>query len=70
MKEEELKEYMDKVYAVGFKNGQIEMKNRVLMKLNRDVNFWTSVRNADFLVTLLKKINKLPLTKDITKIKY
>ncbi len=70
MKEEELKEYMDKVYAIGFKNGQIEMRNRVLMKLNRDMNFWTSVKNADFLVTLLKKINKLPLTKDITKIKY
>ncbi len=70
MTEEELKKYLDEVYAVGFKNGQIEMKNRVLMKLNRDVNFWTSVKSADFLVYLLKKINKLPLTKDITKIKY
>jgi hypothetical protein len=70
MEKDELKKYLDKVYAVGFKNGQIEMRNRVLMKLNRDVNFWTSVKNADFLMTLLKKINKLPLTKDITKIKY
>lgn len=69
MKEEELKKYMEEVYLIGFKNGQIEMKNRVLIKLNRDVNFWTSKNNANFLVTLLKTINKLPLTKDITKIK-
>lgn len=69
MKEEELKEYMDRVYAVGFRNGQIEMKNRVLMKLNRDIKLWIGGK-ADFMMELLKKINKLPLTKDITKIKY
>jgi hypothetical protein len=33
---EELKKYLDKVYAIGFKNGQIEMKNRVLIKINVD----------------------------------
>ena len=68
MEEKELKKHLDEVYAIGFKNGQIEMKNRVLMKLNRDMNFWTSKNSADFLITLLKIINKLPLTKDITKI--
>jgi hypothetical protein len=69
MEEEELKKYLDEVYAIGFKDGQIEMKNRVLMKINRDVKFWIGVK-ADYVVDLLKTINKLPLTKDITKIKY
>jgi len=69
MKEEELKKYLDKVYAIGFKNGQIEMRNRVLMKINRGVKFWIGVK-ADYVVNLLKTINKLPLTKDITKINY
>ena len=69
MDEEELKKYMDKVYAVGFKNGQIEMRNRVLMKINRTVKFWLG-GSASMMVDLLKTINKLPLTKDITKIKY
>ncbi len=66
---EELKKYLDKVYAIGFKNGQIEMKNRVLIKINRDVKFWIGVK-ADYVMNLLKTINKLPLTKKITKIKY
>ena len=68
MEEKELKKYIDEVYAVGFKNGQIEMRNRVLMKINRGVKFWIGVK-ADYVMDLLKTINKLPLTKDITKIK-
>ena len=32
MKEEELKKGLDEVYAVGFKNGQIEMRNKILTK--------------------------------------
>jgi len=69
MEEKELKKYLDKVYAIGFKNGQIEMRNRILMKINRGVKFWIGVK-AEYVVNLLKTINKIPLTKDITKIKY
>jgi len=70
MKEEiELKKAFDEVYSIGFKNGQIEMKNRILMKINRGVRFWIGVK-ADYVMNLLKTINKIPLTKDITKIKY
>ena len=69
MEEKELKKYLDKVYAIGFKNGQIEMRNRILMKINRGVKFWIGVK-AEYVVNLLKTINKIPLSKDITKIKY
>lgn len=62
-----VKETLDEVYAIGFKNGQIEMRNRVLMKINRDIKFWINVK-ADYVMNLLKTINKLPLTKKITPI--
>jgi len=64
MKEEELKKYLDEVYAIGFKNGQIEMRNKILKSINRD---WKLMSNADLTVKLLKKINCLKLSKELTK---
>lgn len=34
--EKYLQERMDEVYAIGFRNGQIEMQNRVLKLINTD----------------------------------
>ena len=70
MTDDEIKEWADKVYAVGFKNGQIEMKNKVLMKINRDWEIVTIKQPMDLIMTILKKVDKIRLSKDITKIKY
>ncbi len=61
MKEEViLKQQLDEVYSVGFRNGQIEMRNNVLKAINRD---WTLVKDFALMVKIMKKINKLRLTK-------
>lgn len=70
MSEEELKAYLDKVYAIGFKNGQIEMKNKVLKKINRDWDLILIKKPMDLIMEILKKVNKIPLSKKITKITY
>lgn len=64
MKEEEIKKGLDKVYDVGFKNGQIEMRNKILKSINRD---WSLIMNGALMVKLMKKINRLKFTKEITK---
>jgi len=64
METEELKEAMDEVYAIGFKNGQIEMRNKILKSINRD---WSLIPHASVIVKVMKKINRLRLSKDITK---
>ncbi len=67
MTEEEIKKYLDEVYAVGFKNGQIEMRNKILKSINRD---WSLVAHVDVMVKLMKKINRIKLSKDFTKDVY
>lgn len=54
------KEELDEIYSIGFRNGQIEMRNKVLKSINRD---WNLLPNADLMVKLMKKINKLRLSK-------
>ncbi len=54
------KRHLDEVYSIGFKNGQIEMRNKVLKSINRD---WSLIRDADLLIKVMKKINKLRLSK-------
>lgn len=56
-----LKKSADKIYAMGYRNGQIEMKNRVLKLVNRD---WTIVGKSavDTAMYFLKKINKARIT--------
>lgn len=65
MKKADLKEAMDKVYAAGFKNGQIEMRNNVLKLINRDYSVF-DLRGVKLGVYYMKKINKIKLTKEIT----
>lgn len=59
----ETKKIADKIYAVGFKNGQIDMKNRVLMKLNRN---WTITPIAT-LIKILKIVNKIRIIAPLVK---
>lgn len=68
MTKSELKKNLDEVYAVGFKNGQIEMKNKVLMKINRDWKLVTIKQPMDLIMEILKKVNKIRLSKNFTKI--
>lgn len=65
MNEDDVKIILDKVYAIGFKNGQIEMKNKVLKSINLD---WSLVRDAGLMVKLMKKISGLKLSKDFTRV--
>lgn len=58
----ETKEIADKIYAVGFKNGQIEMKNKVLKTINRDWDLITIKRPMDLIMRVLKKVNKIRLS--------
>lgn len=57
------KEIADKIYAIGFKNGQIEMKNKVLKTINRDWDLITIKRPMDLIMRVLKTVNKLRLSK-------
>lgn len=54
------KEQLDEVYSIGFKNGQIEMRNKVLKSINRD---WSLITDMKLMVKVMKKINKLRLSK-------
>lgn len=60
----ELQEKMDEVYLIGFKNGQISMKNKILKSINRD---WSLIRDAGLMVKVMKKINGLKLEKGLSK---
>lgn len=61
---EKLKEALDKVYAVGFKNGQIEMRNKILKSIYRD---WSFIMHSDLMIKIMKKINRIKFSKEFTK---
>lgn len=65
MTEKQLKKGFDEVYNIGFKNGQIEMRNKVLKHINRD---WSLIPHATIMIKLMHKISKLKLSKNFTKI--
>lgn len=58
MDEKELKAKLDEVYNIGFKNGRIEMKNKILKSINRDWNLFPPSQ-VNLLIKVLKKINRL-----------
>lgn len=66
MTEKDLKKWADEIYQVGFRNGQIEMKNKVLKTINRDWKIVRMKNPVDVAMHFLKKINKLKLSKDLT----
>lgn len=57
--DKELKEAMDEVYAIGFKNGGIEMKNKILKKINRDFSLFINQKAGFVAVKILKMVAKL-----------
>lgn len=59
--EKETKKILDKVYVAGFRNGQIEMKNSVLKKINRDWTLITIRPPMDLVMKILKMVDKIKL---------
>lgn len=59
MEQDELKRNLDKIYKVGFKNGQIEMKNKVLKKINRNWNLLRIKNPLDLAIEIIKIIDKI-----------
>lgn len=59
--DEETKKIADKIYAVGFRNGQIDMKNKVLKKINRDWTLITIKPPMDLIMKVLKMVNKIKI---------
>jgi len=69
MDETELKKWADEIYAIGFKNGQIEMQNRVLKLINTDTSIMAIRNSVDVAMHFIKKIKKMRYTKDFTNFK-
>jgi len=57
--DKETKEIADKIYKVGFRNGGIAMKSKILKKINRDWKLSTAKTSAGLIVEILKVINKI-----------
>lgn len=57
--DKELKKAMDEIYAIGFRNGGIEMKNKILKRINRDFSLFTVQRAGAVTVKILKIIDKI-----------
>lgn len=55
----ELKEVTDQIYNVGFTNGGIEMKNKILKRINRDFTLAWKKESVDLVIKILKIINKV-----------
>lgn len=56
---EEDKKIVDEIYEIGVKNGGIEMKNKILKKINRDWTLVTIKKPMDLIIKILKIINKI-----------
>ncbi len=61
--DKETKEIADKIYAVGFRNGQLEMRNKVLKRINRDRDLITIKSPMDLIMRILKTVNKIKPSK-------
>lgn len=55
MKEEQL----ERLYSLGIQHGSLEMKNKILKALNRDVKMFRTTQECDLLIKILKKIDKI-----------
>ena len=54
-----LKETLDEVYKLGYKNGAVEMKDKVLKGINKEIRFFTTKNE-----TIAKNPTMLLGTKD------
>ena len=64
--EKYLQQRMDEVYAIGFKNGQIEMQNRVLKLINTDLDIMAIRNSVDVAMHFIKRIKKMRYTREFT----
>lgn len=58
-KKEQWKIYADEIYNVGFKNGRIEMKNKIIKKINQNWLFVTIKDPFTLIVAIMKFISKI-----------
>ena len=65
--DKETKKAADLIYNIGFRNGQIEMKSKILKKINRDWTLITIKQPMDLVMKILKNVNKIRLTGDKLK---
>ena len=63
----EIEQSIQEIYEIGFRNGAIEMKNKVQMKLNRDVTMFI---NKPSINSILDKISKMTLPKPKNPIQH
>ncbi len=56
---EKFKEITDKVYEIGLKNGRVEMKNKILKKINRDFSLVTFCKPREAVMKIMKLIDKI-----------
>lgn len=59
----ETKEIADKIYAVGFRNGQIAMRSKILKKINRDWSLVATKKPMDLIMKIMKIIDKISISK-------
>ena len=54
----EVEKIADRIYNVGFRNGQIDMQSKVLKKINRD---WSllALKPTALIMQILKSVNKI-----------
>ncbi len=60
--DKETKKIADEIYAVGFRNGQIDMKNRVLKKINRDWSLVTMTKPFEAPMRIMRMINRIKVS--------
>lgn len=53
----------DKIYAIGFSNGEQSMKNKVLKKINRDWSIVNMRTGMDVAVKIMKVVNTIKIRK-------
>lgn len=58
-----LKSTLNQVYSIGFRNGQIDIKYRILKAINRDWSLIAIRRPVDLVMKILKKVNALKVPK-------
>lgn len=59
MNDIQFKKKLDEIYETGFRNGRIDMKNKIMKSLSRDWKLFTFPPDVNLMMKILKKINRL-----------
>lgn len=57
--DEATKKIADQIYNTGFRNGQIDMKNKILRRVNHDWNLLKEHSSIGLMIKVLKIIDKI-----------